>query len=219
MKNKNYYEILGVPETASKEEIKKAYRKLAVQYHPDKNPNSPKAAEAKFKEISEAYFILGDEKKRAQYDQARRYGGGYSGNFAGAQGFNFDDFLKQFSGSGYRQQRTTRNARYEDFSDIFQDILGGSFQSSGSPREEEYYTNVGEKQPDADIRINLKISKMKAESGGTVRFRSPEGKMLSVKIPSKVKSGQKLRLVRQGRECSACHHEGDIILQIKVSEE
>ncbi len=93
---KNYYDLLGVSEKASAEEIKKAYRKLAVKYHPDKNPNNVKEAESRFKEISEAYFVLSDEKKRAQYDQMRKYGGG-SGNFAGSQGFNYEDLFNQYS--------------------------------------------------------------------------------------------------------------------------
>jgi DnaJ-class molecular chaperone len=69
---------------------------------------------------------------------------------------------------------------------------------------------------DADIVVNLKISREKADKGGQVTFRSPEGKTISVKIPPKTKLGQKLRLTRQGRLCPSCNHEGDLILQIKV---
>ena len=77
---KDYYAVLGVPASATQDEIKKKYRKLAAKHHPDKNPNDPKAAET-FKEISEAYQVLGDAEKRKQYDQMRRLGafGGFGG--------------------------------------------------------------------------------------------------------------------------------------------
>src|SRR4051812_43467214 len=107
---KDYYSVLGVPASATQEEIKKKYRRLAAKHHPDKNPNDPKAAET-FKEISEAYQVLGDDDKRKQYDQmrklgafggfggagfggagARRPGGGPPPGGPGAQNFKFEDF-------------------------------------------------------------------------------------------------------------------------------
>ncbi|HOW87750.1 MAG TPA: DnaJ domain-containing protein [Candidatus Omnitrophota bacterium] len=223
---KDYYKVLGVPESASADEIKKVYRKLAVKYHPDKNPDNPKAAEAKFKEISEAYYILSDEKRRQQYDQMRKFGGGFQGNYAGAQGFNFEDLLRQFSGGG----RGRPSGRYSAFSDIFGDLFsgggtGGSFRfySSGSPQqgyyeaEDDYDQPVPSQEP-ADVIVNLKISKRKAKEGGSVTFRTPEGQTVSVKIPSNTREGQKLRLARQGRVCHACHHPGDLILRVKVGD-
>src|SRR5881628_416775 len=86
--NKDFYAVLGVSASATQDEIKKAYRKLAARYHPDKNPNDPKAAD-RFKEISEAYQVLGDAEKRKQYDQMRQlgaFGGGFGGFGAGARG-------------------------------------------------------------------------------------------------------------------------------------
>ena len=94
----DYYSVLGVSEDASDTEIKKAYRKLALKYHPDKNPGDKKAEE-KFKKISEAYYALGDAKRRKEYDNLRRMGA-YTGDFSSAQGFDFSEFAKHFSGGG-----------------------------------------------------------------------------------------------------------------------
>ena len=227
---KDYYKALGVPESISAAELKKVYRKLAVKYHPDKNPNNAKQSEAKFKEISEAYYVLSDEKRRAQYDQMRKLGGGDPGNFAGAQGFNFEDLLRQYSSGG----RARGGGRYSAFSDIFGDLFsgggggpGGPFRvySSGSPRqgfyedEDEYGQGpVQAPQESADVVVNLKIAKKKAKEGGSVMFRTPEGQTISVKIPVNTREGQKLRLARQGRDCPTCHHPGDLILQIRIGE-
>ena len=229
MSKKNYYEVLGVAETANADEIKKAYRKLAVKYHPDKNPSNKKEAETRFKEISEAYYVLSDDGRRAQYDQTRRFGGGGSAsNFAHAQGFDFDEFLNMFGGGGRRPAGTASHggrgasARYTNFQDIFGDLFGGGgFQGSSSrgfEPQEEPPARPEENAPAADVLVNLKVSKEKAEKGGKVTFRTPEGKMISVQIPPKTRSGQKLRLARQGRPCPTCHHEGDILLTVKVND-
>jgi len=96
---RDYYEVLEVPKTATAEEIKKAYRKKAIQYHPDKNPGD-KTAEEKFKEAAEAYEVLGNEEKRKRYDQFGHAGvgssaaGGYSGDFGG--GMTMEDIFSQF---------------------------------------------------------------------------------------------------------------------------
>lgn len=221
MSAKDYYRILGVSESASAEEIKKAYRKLAVKYHPDKNPGNVKEAEAKFKEISGAYYVLSDEKRRTQYDQMRKFGGGYTENFAGAQGFDFEDLLRQFAG-----KRARPAGKYSAFGDVFEDLFkdftvfnstGGGVHYRTAPgnfynaETQEAYSAAA-----VDIAVNLRISKEKADKGGQVTFRTPEGRTLSVRIPSHSRPGQKLRLTRQGRVCPACNHEGDLILKIKV---
>lgn len=227
---KDYYKVLGVPESVSADELKKIYRKLAVKYHPDKNPGNPKQAEAKFKEISEAYYVLSDEKRRVQYDQMRKFGGGNPGNFAGSQGFNFEDLLRQYSSGG----RARAGGRYSAFSDIFGDLFSGGMgggagpfrvYSSGSPGQgfyggEDPYGRMPEQaaQEPADVVVNLKISKKKARDGGSVMFKTPEGQTISVKIPANTREGQKLRLARQGRDCPTCHHPGDLILQIRIGE-
>lgn len=139
--NRDYYEILGVSKSAGKDEIKKSYRKLAMQYHPDRNPND-KEAEKKFKEVSEAYSVLSDDQKRAAYDQFghnafQQGGGGGQGPF-GAGGFSGFDFG-------------------EGFSDIFEDFFGGGF---GGRRRGTSARSRG-----ADLRYNLKITLEEAFEG------------------------------------------------------
>ena len=216
MSKKDYYKVLGVSENASAADIKKIYRKLAVQYHPDKNKGD-KAAEAKFKEISEAYYVLSDQKRRAEYDQMRKFGGaGFSGNYAGAHGFDFEELLRQFSGQGRRP-----SGRYSSFGDVFEGLFTGA---SGPSNAYEYFGGSGYSQGaaaqatrvDADVIVNVKIAAEKAKAGGKVNFRTPEGKSITVTIPAGTKDGQKLRLVRQGKVCHSCQHEGDLILRIKT---
>lgn len=204
---KDYYKILGVPETAASEEIKKVYRKLAFQYHPDKNPGD-KRAEEKFKGISGAYYVLIDPKRRAEYDRMRQFGGSSTGDFAGAQGFDFEELLKQFSGRG--RSRSARG-QYSGFSDIFQDLFSGS-----GPRGGTVYQYYEEEPARVDVYVNLRISNEKAKKGGRIAFRTPEGKTISVAIPPNTREGQKLKLTRQGRLCPTCRHEGDLILQVEL---
>lgn len=214
---KDYYKTLGVSESASEEEIKKAYRKLAVKYHPDKNPGNVKEAESKFKEVSEAYYALSDPRRRQEYDQIRKFGGARAGNFSGMHGFDYEDLLRQFGGG-----RSQASGRYSAFSDIFEELFaggGGSFRQTGPGRASyEFYASpeTATESAPVDVVVNLKISKDKAEKGGQVTFRSPEGKTISVRIPPRTKPGQKLRLTRQGRLCPTCNHEGDLILQVRV---
>ena len=99
----DYYSILGVSASASEAEIKKAYRKLALQYHPDKNKGDSQAEE-KFKQVAEAYSVLSDSKKRQEYD-ARNFMGGRASH-AHSTGFGFDDFMKSFKNDDWRRERT-----------------------------------------------------------------------------------------------------------------
>lgn len=117
---KDYYQILGVAKGASEEEIKKAFRTLAHKYHPDKKGGD----EAKFKEVSEAYAVLSDSKKRAQYDQFGAYTAGGQGGGAGFGGFDFSDFAKNFQ--GFEGFQNGQGGVEFDLGDIFGDFFGGS---------------------------------------------------------------------------------------------
>ncbi len=144
MANKNYYDILGVSKTASADEIKSAYRKLAKQYHPDLHPNDEVAA-SKFKEISEAYEVLGDEQKRKNYDQF----GSPDGNPFGANGGGFGGFSSSNFGGGF--------GGFDDLGGIFGDIFG-AFGGSTSAKQSK--NTRGD-----DINLKVNISFMEACTG------------------------------------------------------
>lgn len=216
MAKKDYYQILGVPEDASQGEIKKSYRKLALKYHPDKNKGD-KSAEEKFKEISEAYYTLGDEKRRKEYDNIRKMGG-VSGDFSSSQGFDFSDFMSHFSGGGGGFSSGS------PFGDIFGDIFSGAggrqggsytyyYSPGGGMRDESRGTR---KQVDTDVRANLPIPKKLAKKGGEAKFRLSTGKSITLKVPEGTKDGQKMRLKGQGEKCPCCEHKGDLIVTIKI---
>ncbi len=158
---KDYYEILGVPRDASQEEIKRAYRKLAVKYHPDKNPGD-KEAEEKFKEITEAYAVLSDPEKRKLYDQfghaafEQGAGGGYSGGYTGG-GFNFEGFdlndafkiFEEVFGGG----------------DIFDSIFGGGFSKRRG------YSSRGYKKRGDNIQVELPLTLEEIATGTTKKIK------------------------------------------------
>ena len=163
----DYYQILGVPKTASAEEIKKAYRKLAVKYHPDKNPGD-KSAEEKFKQVSEAYDVLSDEKKRKQYDQfGSDYfrAGGPSGGGAGAYGPGgaggfrdpYDIFSQVFGGS-YGSEGVN--------AEMFENLFGGSSSRRGRRSSAQNGGRNG-----ADLQYKLEISFDEAVHGADKRIR------------------------------------------------
>ncbi|MBL0348720.1 DnaJ C-terminal domain-containing protein [Candidatus Villigracilis affinis] len=186
MEYKDYYKTLGVERKASTDDIRKAYRKLAMQYHPDKNPGDKKA-EDKFKEINEAYQVLSDEQKRARYDQLGsaysnfRTGGGRPGDF------QWDDWFQQQQGT---QQRGYGNA--EDpfagggFSDFFRTIFGEAVRSSARNQAAEQ-----------GYQQEVEITFQEAYSG-TMRQLQTNGRKLQVRIPAGVKTGSKVRVAGAG---------------------
>lgn len=191
MDYKDYYTILGVERKASADDIRSAYRKLAMQYHPDKNPGDKKA-EDKFKEINEAYQVLSDEQKRARYDQLGsaysdfRTGGGRPGDF------RWDDWFQQQQGG---QQRGYGNAEDPfaggNFSDFFRSIFGEAVRNSAR--------NQSMQQQQA-YQQEVQISFQEAYEGTLRQFQSSSGKKLQVRIPAGVKTGSKVRVAGAGPE-------------------
>lgn len=171
----DYYAVLGVAESASHAEITKAYRKLARTHHPDKNPGDA-AAEDRFKEISAAYDVIGDEKTRADYDQARRMGpmGGFGrGGGGGAGGF---DFNGQDLG---------------DLSGLLGNMFGGGFGDQGRPR--------ARKGRDQEARLSISFDEAMRGTTTTLSLSDNSGdRSMKVRIPSGVESGQRIRLRGKG---------------------
>ena len=207
MATRDYYEVLGVKKNASDEEIKRAYRKLAMKYHPDKNPNK-KEAEERFKEINEAYAVLGDKEKRKQYDT---FGAeGFHQRFTQEdifRGFDFDEILSSlFGGRGKREFRFGRGGF--DFGDLYGNQ--GTYRDMGRMRQK------GE-----DLVYELSISLEEAALGGEKRISyRKDGKIeeISVKVPPGIPSGKKLRISGKGMEGRNGGLPGDLYLQVTVRE-
>ncbi|RSK31228.1 DnaJ C-terminal domain-containing protein [Hymenobacter metallilatus] len=187
MDYKDYYKALGVEKTASKDQIKKAYRKLARQYHPDVNPNDAEA-ERKFKEINEANEVLSDDEKRQKYDQLgadwQRYqqAGGGRGSQPGG-GFDWSQYAQQ-GGFGAGSDDPFGGA---DFSDFFSSIFGGMGGGGGSTRP-----RAGQ-----DYQAELELTLEEAYHGGP-RTLTVNGKNLRITIQPGVEDGQVIRLRDQG---------------------
>ena len=162
MAKKDYYEVLGVKKTATEEEIKKAYRALAMKYHPDRNPGNKKEAEERFKEINEAYAVLSDKDKRRQYDQ---FGpSGFSQRYSQEdifRGFDLNDVLSSI----FRQARGGGRARSGGFEDLF-GFGGRQAPDFGDIFSGEGYQSQGphmQKGQDVSSELNLSLKRRPAE--------------------------------------------------------
>ena len=201
MSKRDYYEILGVPKNASDDEIKKAYRKLAIKYHPDKNPGD-KAAEEKFKEISEAHEVLSDKQKRARYDQF-----GHAGVNGGAAGGN------PFGGAGNPFQNGNFNFNGQSFNFDFgggglDDILGNLFGfGNGGGRARA--------RRGADYQTEVTVEFHEAIFG-TTKIVNDGGKELKVKIPAGIDDGMAIRLKGKGGDAPQGGEKGDLYVRVHV---
>jgi len=211
--DKDFYKTLGVAKDVSDADLKKTYRKLARKYHPDSNQGDA-AAEAKFKEISEAYSVLSDAEQRKEYDEIRAMGSGArftSGGAGGAGGF--EDVFSRF-GQGGRGQS---NADFEDIFAMFnQGQGGGSFGSGRFGQTSGGFRGFGGPQKGADVTARTTLDFATAVQGETITLQGEDGKPFKVKIPAGVADGQKIRLRGRGRPSPDGGEKGDIVVQITV---
>lgn len=208
MEYKDYYKILGVDKHASQEEIKKAYRKLAVKYHPDKNPDD-KAAEEKFKDVAEAYEVLKDPEKRKQYDTLGANWKQYQ------QGGDFD--WSQFGG-----RRAGNQVHFEGdlgdifgnsgFSDFFEQFFGGFGQarSGGHGFQQQF--------PGQDLQAEISISLQEAYTG-TTRMLNINGNKIRIKLKPGMADGKTLKIKGKGAPSVQGGPAGDLYLKIHVAED
>jgi curved DNA-binding protein len=216
MPGKDYYKILGVPKSASVAEIKKAYRKLAMQYHPDRNKGD-KAAEAKFKEISEAYAVLSDPEKRKQYDM---FGAdGFQTRFTQEDIFRGVDFSSIFKEFGFGGGGRTQNF----FSQMFGGMGGtgqyhytGESPFGGSSRGPRGYQQEVKGQ-NLIYELPLTLEEVVETTTKVISYQvQGNQERVSVKVPAGIADGQKLRLPGKGQPSPYGGPSGDLFIQIKM---
>jgi DnaJ-class molecular chaperone len=197
---RDYYEVLGVARNASEADIKKAYRKLARQYHPDRNPGD-KQAEARFKEVQEAYDVLGDKTKREQYDRFGHVGPGGAGPGGGAGPFRWSTG----GGPGFEFGNIDPN----DLESILRQFGGMGGGAAGDVFGQRTRGRTRWAQP-APVEADVTIPFMTAALGGAVQL-NVDGRELEVRIPAGVEEGKRLRLGGQGNDG------GDLLVKIHIA--
>jgi len=232
MEYTDYYKILGVSKTASQDDIKKAFKKLAIKYHPDKNPNN-KEAEKRFKEINEAYQVLSDPEKRKQYDllgdnwqqysnytsAANQSAGGqqYYYNTAGASGFDFSDIFgdlfntKKTTSSQYSNKRVNKKTYVSGFSDFFNTFFGDS--GLFNQKDANYYTD-NSNEDDVEFETSIELTLSEALQG-CEKLLLINNSTVRVRIPAGVRDGQTIKLAGLQKQLSG---NGKLYLNIKIKD-
>jgi curved DNA-binding protein len=219
MEYRDYYKILGISKTAAQDEIKKAYRKLAVKFHPDKNKGN-KEAEEKFKEINEANEVLSNPEKRKKYDELGENWKYYqqSGN---SQDFDWSKYSNQGSGAGGRQsqytyQRDANNTNDafgggEGFSDFFETLFGQGFGGQTKRRTARRAAKIKGQDVMAEMSITLEDAYKGAE-----KIFDLDGQSIKLKIRPGISDGQSLKLPGKGEPGHNSGTPGDLLLKIHV---
>ncbi len=222
---KDFYAILGVPKDADAAAVKKAYRKLARRYHPDKNPGDA-AAEQRFKDIGEAHAVLADPTQRQEYDAVRSMAGGGARFRAGGPGGNggFEDVFSAFGGDGQRVRFSTggpggAGAGQPDLDDLLAQMFRGGAGATGARGGGDAFSGFGAPRGPrrgADVQARTTLSFRDAVEGATVTLSTAEGGRITTKIPAGVKDGQKIRLRGKGAEGDPGAPRGDLMLGVSV---
>jgi molecular chaperone DnaJ len=196
--DKDFYKILGVTKGVSEAELKKTYRKLSRQFHPDTNPGDAKA-EARFKEISEAYSVLSDKDQRAEYDQMRAMGPGARAGFGGGQGGGFPGGGANFGGAG--------------FEDVFANLFGGGGGAGG------FGGQRGPRGPQRgqDLTTTQTLDFIDGVKGTTIKLSLRTGaEPTTIKIPAGVQDGQKIKIAGKGNPSPNGGPAGDLIITVTL---
>ena len=229
MEYKDYYQILGVPRSADDKEIKRAFRKLAQQYHPDKNPGD-KAAEAKFKEINEAYTVLSDPDKRSKYDRFGAQWEQYASHGGRPEDFDWGGWSGTGGGGGRGggQYRTVTPEEFEQmfggaagggYSTFFDALFGGGlggrpggqYRTRGGPRYGfEFDPQPGQGRAASSPEVPVEVTLDEAYRGTKRTLQTDSGTRLEVNIPRGVKTGSRVRMPGGANN-------GDVYLRIKVA--
>ena len=230
--SKDFYKVLGVDKTADKKAITKAYRKLARKWHPDQNPGD-KTAEAKFKEIGEAYAVLSNDEDRKRYDAIRAMAGGGARFSAGSGGTGgFEDLFGGFNGGGFgggghnvRFQTSGMPGGGAGFEDILSGLFGGGGGAStrfggdpyGSPFGAGGHARQAAPTPEkgGTVRAKLSISFRQALNGATLTIKV-SGSPIKVRIPAGIKDGQKVRVKGHGKPGMHGGSVGDLEVAVTV---
>jgi len=216
MEFKDYYKTLGVSKTATDKEIKQAYRKLARRLHPDVNPGD-KSAEARFKEVNEAYEVLGDPEKRKKYDELGANWRMYEQQAAQPGAGPFGGFNVHFGGPGRGGYRTMTQEEVEDlfgdanpFSDFFTTFFGGGTRTGGRVRQ----------RPGRDIENEIELSLEEAYHGTTQRIaltHDGQRRTVDVRFPAGVVTGSRVRVAGEGEQGVGGGKPGDLFLRVRIT--
>lgn len=237
MQGKDYYQVLGVAESATADEIKKAYRKIAKENHPDTNPDDSAAVE-RFKAATEAYDTLSDPEKRKKYDQLRKlgatgggFGFGNSGNRrtrtytndTGSFDDDYADFMRQYGTQSQKERHGgSSGGGFGSLEDLFGNLFGGGRGGASSttaqpqsnepqPTDDPFFKRKGN-----DAYVDLNINVAQALLGSKVKVRTPSGKHVTVTIPAGTESGKVLRVSSLGYDSLAGTGDLYITLHLRV---
>ncbi|PPF89746.1 molecular chaperone DnaJ [Subtercola sp. Z020] len=217
--DKDFYKVLGVSKDVSAADLKKQYRKLARQYHPDSNPGDA-AAEAKFKEISEANSVLADPEQRKEYDQIRAMGSGarFTAGGQGQSGGFEDVFGGMFGGgAGRGSAGGSAGSNYSYQQAGYDDLLGGMFGGNrGFGQPSGGFRGFGGPTRGRDVTARTTVDFVTATKGDTIKLQTAEGTTITVKIPAGVSDGQKIKLRGKGEQSVDGGEAGDIVLTVSV---